>query len=234
VTFSKAGYEAIISQIEAGLLELPSRLNHVLEEIQFYKYGLDLLGGVAGILISEKGVANDIARLGNEFCERVGAFFKDLVTVPFAMWDAGNTWLSVARTAGDVASDLEGQFLSNAQEWQGLAAGAYNNSVQLQPQSAGQISSLAQIASNTCFQVAETGQAFGAAILLAVQHVGDSVASLDPGTVAGALSDSLADVEEAYTAFELAVRSEGKALDPLLFNYYEFPGGNWPAAVASA
>jgi hypothetical protein len=234
VTFSKAGYEAIISKIEAGLLELPSRLNHVLEEIKFYKFGLDVLGGIAGILISEKGVANDIAQLGNEFCERVGGFFKDLVTVPFAMWDAGNAWLSVASAAGDVASDLEGQFLSNAQEWQGLAAGAYNNSVQLQPQSAGQISSLAQTASNTCFQVAETGQAFGAAILLAVEHVGDSLASLDPGTVAGALSDALDDLAQAYTAFELAIRSEGKALSPLLFNYYEFPDGNWPAAVASS
>ncbi len=234
MAFSKASYHAIVSKIENDILELPARLNHLIDEIKLYNFGIGIFGGVAGIVASQQGAANEIVRLGTEFCQRVNAFLDDLLTVPYAMWDAGNAWVGIASTAGDVGSDLAQQLMSFAPEWTGLAGGAYNEAVQFQPEAAGQICSLAQTASATCLQVAETGETFGAAILLAILNVDAAIPSLDPGTVAGALANSIGQVAQAYTAFELSVRSEGKALKALLDQYYEFPGGNWPRAVTSS
>jgi hypothetical protein len=242
MAFSKQGYATTISKIKAEHDSLPSRLDDFLAEMKSVNFVVRIVEGAAGAatggVISEN-TAKEIIQQTMELIERVGVFFEDLVVVPFAMWDAGKTWSSVGTGAGEIASDLAGLFSPYSGEWTGLAAGKYYTGVSLQSAAASRIQSLAQTASSNCFQIAEAGQDFAGQILLSLLSAADSFASLDPGSVAAAIANSIAGIANAYEdTFRNSMESAGMNLQALTEQYGEFPtlnlqspNGKWPQAV---
>jgi len=226
--FSPVQYQTLIDKIEHGIADVESALNHAVATISADTSWIPGVGQAIGALLDK------LVSLVQEFLREIVQLLKPF-KVPLIMDQYGASWLSVHQQAGGVASAIESQVLLHDKDtWQGLAGGAYDQSIGLQAPAANTISSLANTTSGTCTAIRNFGYGFYIAVGAAV--AGLIIALITIETVVGAIAAGLAAllaVGAALAALHFGIDAQTRNLQGEIAPNSTFPGGNWPPATTS-
>jgi hypothetical protein len=238
--FSKAQFEALISEITTGMQE--------------FSGNLDKMVPVASAAVNQWYITDDIAdavmwiaRKTVEVGKELLAVFIDMLKgaiAPVYMFYDASQWMDVRGSANGVAASLSEQNLAiDDSDWSGSARDAYAKALAAQSGAATRVGSIASSTSMNLLAAAAAGTAFYvtlaavlakliAASVTALVALGSAVFSWAGAALileeAGVNTAIIATAVATLTAFLAAqtttlISLHGDAVDPT-----NFPGGAWP------
>jgi len=226
MTFDPVQYMNTLTELQNTNAKLPGRIQEA----------ASLAGIAAGIEwaldpLSSSNTRDEILNKGRVLVDTITAYLEDLVELPFSMYSAGLTWSDIQITFGKMGETLAG--LQNPPgEWTGVAGGKYADNIQQQDAAADGMEACAAVISNACFNVADYGYTFLFELLDNVTNVWESLFSLDPGAVLGAIVGASLTVSGDYETFKTSLGGPARALKAIpTQGGSDFPSGNWPIAA---
>ena len=242
--FSKAQFEALVTEIKAGMEEFSGKLDQMVPVASAATNQWYITQDVADAVM---WIARKTVEVGRDLLDLFIDMLQGAVAPVFMFYDAWQ-WMDVRGSANGVAANLSEQNLAvDDSDWSGAARDAYVKAVTAQAAAATRVGSIASSTSVNLLACAAAGAAFYAtlavvlakliaAAIAALVALGSAVFSWAGAALileeAGVNTAIIATAVATLTAFLTAqtttlVMLHGDAVDPT-----SFPGGAWPKSNA--
>jgi hypothetical protein len=245
VDFSKAQFEALITDISAGMEDFADRLDQIMPAATAAVDHWYVTDAARDAVL---WLARESVEIGRELLELFADILRGAVAPVFMFYDAWR-WMDVRAAATGAATVLTGQNLTiDDSDWSGRARDAYVDAAGAQSQACTRVGAIANTTSVILLACAAAGSAFYAtlavvlvkliaAAVTAVAALGSAVfswagaallaeeAGINTAIIGAALSTLTAFLTAQATAM---VMLHGEAVDPA-----SFPGGAWPGPDTS-
>lgn len=223
MSFNQAQYQAVIDEINAGLVTLAEKIGQIGPAATAAGSGWWIPQPAADALL---WCADQIARLASEILETLKDIVQGALAPIFFAIKAYNWHDTITGPTSEVAANIAPNTLRACYTWQGEAATAYSRAVSSQTIAASKIQSVGANVASTLTIVAGAGLAFYIAIgILLAKVIAQVVAAIvvDGTMIAAAVI--------AIGAFLTAQVTALVGLKGQVESNEAFPSGQWPVGT---